>query len=178
VYVKGQGSFNEGLALFMGRLGAVQSFQSIRGPDHPETQLAQHIVHDERLFSDFLDGLLKDLESFYSSPITHQEKIAGREKVYLHGLERFQKIKPLFKTTMFQSFGRTEINNAELLSIALYHRYFSLFEAVHALKNGDLKGTLHYFVRLARESKGDLLRLTRERLRSQGLVGKAGSGLP
>ena len=178
VYVKGQGSFNEGLALFMGRLGAAQFLQSTRGPDHPESQLARHIVHDERLFSDFLDGLLKDLESFYSSPITHQEKIAGREKVYLQGLERFQKIKPRLKTTIFWNFGQSEINNAELLSIALYHRYFSIFEATYALNNGNLKSTLHFFVRLARESQGDLLRLTRERLRSQGLVGKAATGLP
>jgi predicted aminopeptidase len=167
VYVKGQSAFNEGLALFMGRLGALQFLQSACGSYHPQTQLARDLVHDERIFSDFLNGLLADLEAFYSSPITYQEKVAYREKVYKRGLERFQKIKPLLKTTLFRTFGQAEVNNAELLSIALYHRYFSLFEAVYVKNNKELKNTLQFFVRLAREPERDLLNTTRDWLRSQ-----------
>jgi predicted aminopeptidase len=178
LYVKGQGSFNEGLALFMGRLGAARFLESTRGPDHAETQLAWRLVHDERLFSGFLDGLLKELESFYASTLTREEKIEGREKVYLKGLEKFKEIKPLFKTTLFWDFDQKKINNAELLSIALYHRYFSLFEAVYDLNGRNLRSTLHFFVRLVRESREDLLLLTRERLRTQRAAGKEAARRP
>ena len=93
LYVKGQGEFNEGLAMLVGKVGAILFLENAYGPLDPLTVEAKKSLEDERIFSSFLTSLLEQLESVYDSPITYQEKLTEREKTFSRSQEAFSQIK-------------------------------------------------------------------------------------
>ena len=157
LYLKGQGEFNEGLAVLVGKVGATLFLEATYGPSHLSTVEAKESIEDERLFSTFLNSLLQNLERLYNSPIEYQEKMSGREKVFSASIEEFEHIKPALKTARFTGFGSPGLNNAYLMSVGLYHRHFHLFEAVLKMKNNSIRETLSFFRELS-EKEGDILR--------------------
>jgi predicted aminopeptidase len=163
LYIKGQGEFNEGLAVLVGKMGAFLFFEETYGASHPLTIEAQKSIDDERIFSSFLTSLLEDLERLYNSPASYSEKLAKRENVFTRSLEEFKGLKKQLKTHRFSRFGDAELNNAYLMSIGLYHRHFSLFEAAFK-KNGDSVKTMMDFFRDLAKDGGDLLKNTQARL--------------
>jgi predicted aminopeptidase len=168
LYVKGQGEFNEGLAVLVGKVGAHLFLEKNYGPAHPFTIKAKESIEDERIFSSFLAWLLNRLEHVYDSPLPYQQKLTAREEIFLASLEDFNQLRDTLQTGRFTYFGRAGLNNAYLLSVGLYHRHFHLFEAVLRQKENSFRETLTFFRRLARE-KGDLLEETRIWLNRQSV---------
>lgn len=164
LYLKGQGKFNEGLAVLVGKVGAFLFFEEVFGPSHPFTEEAKGSIEDERLFSRFLAALMDKLEQLYNSPISYQEKLTRREEVFAGSLEEFKHIRERFKTDRFVHFGKKPLNNAYILSVGLYHRNFDLFEAVLEKKGGSIREMLLFFKELSKE-KGDVIRHTQLWLR-------------
>jgi predicted aminopeptidase len=150
-YLKGQGEFNEGLAALVGKQGALQFFEEAYGPHHPLTEEARKSVEDERIFSAFLDKLLDRLEKLYCSPLTYSEKIARREKIFLQAKGDFETLKLRFQTDAHDNFEVLEINNASLLAVGLYHRYFNLFDAILEENRSSIKRTMAFFKELAKK---------------------------
>ncbi len=128
LYVKGQGEFNEGLATLVGKKGSYLFMRETFGPSHPLTLEAQKSIEDERVFSFFLVSVLDELGRLYDSSLTYQEKLKEREKVFAISLERFKTLGSRFQTSRFALFGQTPMNNAILVSLAVYHRHYPLFE--------------------------------------------------
>ncbi len=168
LYVKGQGEFNEGLAVLVGKAGACLFLKKTYGPTHPLTIEAQKSVEDERIFSPFLKLLLEKLKHLYDSPISYQEKLAEREKIFARSLEEFNCLKNSLHTDRFTRFGTAKLNNAYLMSVGLYHENFPLFESVLKKNGNSIRETLAFFKGLARE-EGDIMKRTREWL-GQGLL--------
>ncbi len=144
LYLKGEGEFNEGLAVLVGKAGAVEFFESNYGPSNPLTIEAKNSMADERIFSIFIDSLLDELTQLYKSPISYQEKLIRREKIFESFLDRFVEIRAQLQTDYFVPFGTFELNNAYLMAIGLYHRNFTLFEALLKEKNNSVKETIMY----------------------------------
>jgi predicted aminopeptidase len=162
-YVKGQGEFNEGLAMLVGKEGALLFMERTFGPSHPLSQEARKSIHDERLFSSFLGSLVDELNHVYGSPLSHQEKLAEREKVFAASLERFKLVKSQFQTQRFMPFERAPMNNAFLVSVMVYHRPYLLFEqALHRCDN-SIKHMLLWLKNMAQED-GNMLVMMKERL--------------
>jgi hypothetical protein len=88
-------------------------------------------------------------------------KLAEREKIFARHAETFNKVKERMRTRRFAAFGQPGLNNAYLMSVALYHRHYALFERVLVQKGNSLKEFLLFFQGLARE-KGNLIDKTRE----------------
>jgi predicted aminopeptidase len=166
LYLKDQGEFNEGLAVLVGKIGALRFLEKTYGSSHPLTINGQQNIEDERLFSAYLVCVLKRLECLYSSPISYQEKLAQREKIFAGSLEEFEHLKGRLQTLRFKHFGGAGLNNAYLLSIGLYHRHFHLFEAVLNEKRNSIRQMLAFFQDLAKE-EGDILERTRAWLKRQ-----------
>jgi predicted aminopeptidase len=164
LYLKGQGAFNEGLAVLVGKVGAFLLLQDVFGPSHPFTEQAKGSIEDERLFSRFLAALMDKLEQLYNSPITYQEKLARREEVFAGSLEEFKHIRKRFKTNHFVHFGERPLNNAYILSVGLYHRNFDLFEAILERNGDSIRAMLLFFKDLGKE-KGDVIKHTQVWLR-------------
>ena len=144
LYLKGEGAFNEGLAVLVGKAGALEFFENKYGPLDPLTIEARNSMADERIFSLYMDSLLDELDKLYSSPISYQEKLIKREEVFASFLDRFVEIKAQLKTDYFIHFGTVGLNNAYLMAIGLYHRNFESFDALLKEKNNSVKETIIY----------------------------------
>ena len=150
LYLKGQGEFNEGLAVLVGKAGAIEFFENKYGPFAPLTIEARNSVADERIFSLYMDSLLNELEQLYDSPISFQEKLIEREKVFASFLDRFVEIKAQLQTDHFIHFGTVGLNNAYLMAIGLYHRNFTLFDALLKENNNSVKEMITYLRELSK----------------------------
>jgi predicted aminopeptidase len=166
LYLKGQGEFNEGLAVLVGRMGALLFTKKSYGTSHPLTLQAEKSIEDERLFSAFLAPHLEELERLYNSSISYEEKLADREKIFAKSRTAFNRLKGRLQTDRFTYYGDVEINNAYLLSVELYHRHFRLFEEVLKRHDNSISKTLSFFRFLA-EGEGNVLQKVRDWLNSQ-----------
>lgn len=166
LYVKGQGEFNEGLAVLVGKVGAVLFLERTYGPTNPLTIEAKESLEDEGVFSSFLASLFDRLELLYSSPIGYQEKLAEREKIFFEATVEFRRVAGILKTRRFIHFGSGGLNNAYLMSVGLYHRHFHFFGAVLRKKGGSIKRVLAFFQGLS-EEEGDILERVEQELHLQ-----------
>jgi len=156
LYVNGQGAFNEGLAVLVGKVGAVQFFEKTFGPANPFTEKARNAVADGRLFSRFLNEYMAALEEVYSLPVDDEKKMGLREEVFTAYQYKFEALKKNFKTRQFIHFGQIPVNNAYLMTVALYHRHFELFEAVLKKENRSIKKMIHLLEGFSQKD-GDLM---------------------
>jgi predicted aminopeptidase len=161
LYLKGQGEFNEGLAMLVGKRGAYVFMKETFGPFHPFTIEAQKSIEDERLFSSFLCPLLDELNRLYASPMTYQEKLKEREKVFALSLERFKSLSGQFQTPKLARFGQGPLNNALLISLAVYHGHYPLFERA-LQQSGDSIPTLLQVLRTMSREEKDMVCAIRE----------------
>ncbi|MBW2000176.1 MAG: aminopeptidase [Deltaproteobacteria bacterium] len=151
LYLKGEGEFNEGLANFVGKVGTVCFLESFYGPSHPLTLEAKRVVQDERLFSSFLARLLAALRNLYDSPLSYSEKVEQREKIFSACMSSFQQLRLRLKTDRFVHFGSSDLNNAYILSVALYHRHFDLFERLYIQRGRSIGKLLDFLDDLDQE---------------------------
>jgi predicted aminopeptidase len=153
LYLKGQGEFNEGLATLVGKKGAYLFLKETFGSSHPLTLEAQKTIEDERLFSSFLASLLGELNQLYDSSLSYQEKLREREKVFALYPERFNSLRGSFQTSRFAHFGKAPLNNAILVSLAVYHRHYPLFERALQQSGNSIQTLLRMLERMSREEK-------------------------
>jgi predicted aminopeptidase len=151
LYVKGQGEFNEGLAVLVGKKGALLFLEKTYGHTHSSTLEATKSIHDEAVFSSFLASLLKELECLYHSSKTYEQKMTERERIFEAALRQFEVLKSRLKTTRFLGFDKHPLDNAYLMSIALYHRHFDAFERVLAKNGGSIKSMIVFLKDVAKE---------------------------
>lgn len=142
IYLKGQGDFNEGFAMLVGMVGAARFFEQSCGPTHPYTVAGLQAIEDERSFSILLDFVMKRLEGLYDSSLSYQEKLSRRETTFSRAVEEFKGLRRSVHTERYSRFGPSGVNNAYLMSLALYHRRFPLFEAFLLSREGSMKKTL------------------------------------
>ncbi len=167
LYVNGQGAFNEGLAVLVGKVGAVQFFEKTFGPANPFAEKARNAVADERLFSRFLNQLMTALEEVYSLRVDDEEKMRLREDVFVAYHLKFEALKKNFKTLQFVHFGEVPANNAYLMTVSLYHRHFELFEAVLKKESGSIKKMISFLEGFSRK-QGDLIRQLKTAVNDSG----------
>lgn len=165
LYAKGQGEFNEGVAMLVGLVGAARFFKETYGPSHPLTLEGSAAVEDERTFSSFLDGLMRELEALYGSPVPYEEKLSAREAIFSKAKERFKESEKSMWTGRYARFGSSDLNNAFLMILGLYHRHFALFETFLRSQEESIPKTLAALKRMA-SAKGDLLENMRTSLTS------------
>ncbi len=163
LYVDGQGEFNEGLAVLVGKVGALRFMERQFGSSHALTREAGGALYDERLFAETVDAVLTDLEDLYGSSRGFEEKLEMREKIFRRAAERFSALGMRLKTDRFKGFASMPFNNASLLATGLYHRHFRLFEQVLKEEDNSIPQTISYFQDLYRE-KGDLIKMMQRRI--------------
>ena len=156
LYVNGQGAFNEGLAVLMGKAGALKFFEKTYGPEHPFTDEARNALADERLFSRFLNDFMDEMEDVYALKMDYEEKMGLRKTVFEAYISKFEVLKKDLKTGQFVHFGQMPLNNAYLMTVALYHRHFELFEAVLEKENGSIRKTILFLEKFC-QKEGDLI---------------------
>jgi predicted aminopeptidase len=123
IYIKGETAFNEQVATFVGNRGSILFLTEKYGPDSEEVTAAKGALHDDLLFSRWLDHACRRLEEYYDLVIPKEEKVKGREKVFVSLKEELKSLRSEFKTDSYSFVEKMELNNAVLLSLQRYtHR--------------------------------------------------------
>ena len=147
-------SFNESLATFYGRTGAA-TYLADRYPDQPEIiQEAVEVFEDTDRYTDFMLTLFDELDAFFSSDLSTEDKIAGREAIYEAGRERFAtEVQPLMNWPQrYDWVADFPANNAWMLGIQRYNLDLEVFEQVFAATGEDWATALELFREAARQT--------------------------
>lgn len=149
-------NFNESLATFVGRQGAVEFLTAEFGADSGWAETAIAYYADTDITNEFLLDLYADLEAFYAQPISTEEKIAGREAVFQAARERFvAEVQPtLTFPDVFDYLAALPTSNAWMLAHYRYNLDLTLFADVYLATNLNWPATLDVY-RAAAEAQGD-----------------------
>jgi len=140
-------SFNESLATFYGRTGAVHYLRD-RYPDDPELiDEALSFYEDSDRFTNFLLSVYEELDAYYSSDLSSAEKIEGREALVAAAGERFAaEVQPrMNRPERYEWAVDLPVNNAWMLGIRRYNLELELFEQVFADTGEDWHAALERF---------------------------------
>lgn len=165
LYLPGQGEFNEGLAVLVAGMGTVQFLEAAYGPLHTWTQESKGQLEDERIFSVFLDSLLESLQIVYETALSYEEKLDQRERIFVRSKEDFRHVLNRLQGDQFRFFVDLHLNNASLMALGLYHRYFSLFESVFRRNGDSIRETIAFFQTLSGK-EDDVLAVVRKQTAS------------
>lgn len=152
VYARDQAEYNESLATFVGRAGALEFLADRYGADSPELHRAQGRLRDEERFQRFMGGLVSRLDSLYQAGLPRDTVLVQRVEIFAAAQRELATVSPGFEVVDYGWFGRAEVNNAWLASFRTYHRELDRFAAVQARRGGDLAAAIPVFKVCAGES--------------------------
>ena len=156
VYRSNATVFNESLANFVGRQGAVEFLQAQFGADSGWPDTAAAYYADLDVINAFLAGLYLQLESHYAQGIPADQKISGREAVYQAARDRFTAdIQPTLNyPDVFVGYAELPSNNAWMLGHRRYNLDLDLLAAVYEATGGDWLEALEVY-RSAANARSD-----------------------
>jgi predicted aminopeptidase len=160
VFLKGSGGgaeqFNEELATFVGREGAILFLSKKYGPDSAEVKASRSKRRDAEAFSFYLAGTAKELETVYSSSASAQEKRERKAEVIAARAAQFRReYASLFEGADNKDFPMDRINNAYIDLYRLYEGETPLYRDYYEkVAGGDMKAFIGAVSRIAKE-KGD-----------------------
>jgi len=157
LYLSSQAEFNETLASVVAKHGTIQFLEAKFGEHHPWALEAGYGLQDERMFSAFLASVLERLSAVYGDSLTYQEKMAQRALVFSDAKKTFELQRDRYQTNRFDPFLRMDLNNASILALGLYHRYFNLLDATLSENRGAVRETIDFF-RKRSKTEPDLIR--------------------
>ena len=155
IYRKGDTSFNEGVATFVGNKGSLEFLKEKYRLTSQSVQGAVHAQADDLLFSQFISRWRKKLELYYISDRSSEEKVLKREAEFLKIKEDFQTLKPKFKTSSYLYFDRLPFNNAVFIAFGQYYEDLSFFEKVWERHHRNLLKTIEFFKHKANDAEWD-----------------------
>ena len=169
VYFKGDTDFNEQMATFIGNQGAIGFLAKRYGSESQEVLVAVESQEDDLLFSQWVDHAYQRLSTFYSQAISKEEKLAGREEIFLSLQEEFREIQPRFKTKEYRNCDQIPVNNAALLAHRQYFHRLEKFERLYEYLGRDLRRLVEMMkeIRASEEEPGIYLDRW---MREQGLT--------
>jgi predicted aminopeptidase len=132
LYIKNSADFNERLANFLGMKGAELFYLKKEGPDSPTLKWVKNDNEDDKKFSEFISGELKNLSSWYKNlPETNRTEAVREEQ--FHSIQtRFEKdLMPQMKTESYKKFKDLKLNNARLLIYKTYMQDLSDFDKLY-----------------------------------------------
>ncbi len=146
--------FNESLATFVGRRGAVDFLRAEFGDESGWPELAETYYADKDIVNAFLLDLYDQLATHYAQPISAAERVAGREAVFQAARERFASdIQPTLNyPDSFGFYAELPTNNAWMLANYRYNLDLDLMADVHAATGEQWSATLDVFRQAAAAS--------------------------
>lgn len=151
VYAPSQTDFNESLATFVGRQGALLFLAQHFGPNTPLLQQAKARRADAALFRHFMVETVAALDSLYARGLPRSVVLRDRQVVFAQRQRDFALIKAQFTHDRYDGFLQWELNNARLLSYRRYNANLTLFSAVYRARDEDLASALDVFATCAEE---------------------------
>lgn len=110
VYSSGHGDFNESLATFVGREGAIEFVRRRWGSGSEIHRRAVDRFADEDRMDEFMHEVYRRLDAYYRT--NPANVLAGREEIWKRAQEEFRKVQAHFKVEKYEWFAKAKINNA------------------------------------------------------------------
>jgi predicted aminopeptidase len=163
VFLKGKGAgasqFNEELATFVGREGALRYLAKAHGAGSREVAEAKAGYADDAAFAAYLAGTAKLLEAVYASGSSEGEKRRRKAEVIAARAEEYARDYPsLFKGDRYEGFDMGKINNAYLDMYRLYEGESALYgDFCSTVCQGDIRLFVATVARIAHDAatRGD-----------------------
>ena len=144
--------FNESLATFVGRRGAVEFLEQEFGPESGWAETARLYYADLDAVNAFLADLYQRLRDYYGQPLSSDELIAGREAIFAAARQRFtDEILPtLSYPDSFAGYAELPTNNAWVLAHHRYNLDLDVFAEVFEATGRDWSAALAVYRAAAR----------------------------
>ncbi|UCD27866.1 MAG: aminopeptidase [Planctomycetota bacterium] len=151
IYKLGDSVFNESLATFVGRKGAIEFIRSEFGSDSPLADEAEQTFEDDDRFNVFLQELTAEVNEVYSSGLSYDEKLAAREEIFESARNRFAAdVLPLINDKeAYERYTEFNYNNAFLLVNVRYNSDPEVYEGIYEMVGGDWFQALTIFSQAA-----------------------------
>ena len=149
VFIKNEIQFNEELATFVGREGALTFLRSRSGTDSDAYTQALAALEDWEVFRERIMDLHDQLERVYAREADREQILAEKQRTVEEFNRRLLSEAPeLFRTERFRSFQGVPANNAYIMSFVRYTQDLDLFYDLYAANGRDLRSTVEELKRL------------------------------
>jgi predicted aminopeptidase len=143
IFIKNQIQFNEELANFVGREGALSFLRDNYGSGSAEYSQALALLSDREVFRDRIIDLHDQLEQIYNREAERETILADKLRTVEEFNRQLRSDAPdLFQTDRFRSFKGIPANNAYILSFLRYTQDLDLFYRLFEAKERDLQLTV------------------------------------
>lgn len=152
-FAKGQVSFNESFATFVGGRGAEHFFRA-KG-DSTLLRRAQDDWHDDLMLGAFWERTAKEIDSVFAAlpDSARAARIAARDTVYTRARRRLvDSVGPQLRTYPVGWVEKVPLNNAVLLARRVYAERLDRFDSVYAAAGGDIREAIARVVRAHKDS--------------------------
>lgn len=151
LFVPGSVDFNESMANFVGKRGAIAYFTERSGSSSAAARTARHNWEDEREFSRFLMYWVECLRALYREDISEREKLRRRSALFAEMQKAWRAEIVDRPDHLHAAFATSELNNAVLMQYYLYVNHLDWFEQVYEHAGGNLGQAVEQ-IRAATES--------------------------
>jgi predicted aminopeptidase len=139
IFVKNRTEFNEQLATFIGREGALLFVRKKYGVDSEEYQKILRGLADRERFQNLMRELYERLDGLYQSDADEDEKIRRKQDIIgLFQMDLASHYTEHFTTDTYRKFADIQINNAFILSVMRYTADLSLFYRFYEVTGRNL----------------------------------------
>ena len=143
IFLKNQIQFNEELATFVGREGALDFIAQKYGSDAEQYRNALRYLKELDLFLRLIHDLYGQLDLLYAEDLSAEQKLHQRELVFESFRQSLQTTDAdSFTTAAFGNVDKIPLNNAMILSLVRYTHDLSLFYSLYEKYEGDLANTV------------------------------------
>ncbi len=155
LFVRDSVRFNESVANFVGKRGAIDFFVRHYGAQSDEAKMARRAWQEELEFSALMMELTRCLRVLYERPGLETDKLRGREQVFARTRRQWGEVLAGRPDHRYASFGRGSLDNAVILQSLLYVTDLGRFEEVYRREREDLLRAIGT-VRIVSRGAGDL----------------------
>jgi len=138
LFVKGSVAFNESLANFVGKRGAIDFFVGRNGPHSPEALAARRAWREELEFSGLMMEMVGCLHELYGGKLPEADKLRRREQVFTQSRRQWARALEGRPDHRHASFSRRPLDNAVILQSLLYVTDLARFEEIYRREGKQL----------------------------------------
>ena len=138
LFVKGSVAFNESLANFVGKRGAIDFFVGRNGPHSPEAVAARRAWREELEFSGLMMEMVGCLRELYGGELPEADKLRRREEVFARSQRQWASALEGRPDHRHSSFSRRPLDNAVILQSLLYVTDLARFEELYRREGKQL----------------------------------------
>ena len=139
-FIKGQVTFNEELAEFIGSRGAQLFIERRYGIDSPEYLEITASAQDSLKYIRFVQELIGELDVLYNSGYDRNVTLMEKERIINAAKSRFDaEYDSLFTNDNYRGFSALQINNAYLELFRLYYSEDNFYEDLFEHSGSDLR---------------------------------------